>query len=62
MRKNNLFYGDLSMTSYFQYDEMTWDAVATLPRDTPLVLSLGLGYDPSTPLSTGFRFWIEHSG
>ena len=33
------------MTSYFQYDDMTWDKVAELPRDTPLVLPLGSGYD-----------------
>lgn len=33
------------MTTYFKYDEMTWDAVAELPRDTPLVLPLGAGYD-----------------
>lgn len=33
------------MTSYFSYDDMTWDAVADLPRDTPLVLPLGSGYD-----------------
>ncbi len=33
------------MTSFFQYDEMTWDKVAELPRDTPLVLPLGSGYD-----------------
>lgn len=32
------------MTSYFLYDEMTWDAVAALPRDTPLVLPLGANY------------------
>lgn len=30
---------------FFNYDEMTWDAVADLPRDTPLVLPLGSGYD-----------------
>jgi len=30
---------------YFQYDELTWDAVAELPRDTPLILPLGSGYD-----------------
>lgn len=29
----------------FNYDELTWDAVADLPRDTPLVLPLGSGYD-----------------
>jgi creatinine amidohydrolase len=33
------------MTRFFDYDEMTWDAVAALPRDTPLVLPLGSGYD-----------------
>lgn len=33
------------MTTYFNYDEMTWDAVAELPRDTPLVMPLGSGYD-----------------
>ena len=33
------------MTTYFNFDEMTWDAVAELPRDTPLVLPLGSGYD-----------------
>jgi creatinine amidohydrolase len=33
------------MTTFFNYDDMTWDAVAELPRDTPLVLPLGSGYD-----------------
>ena len=33
------------MTKFFNYDEMTWDAVAELTRDTPLVLPLGSGYD-----------------
>ena len=33
------------MTVFFKYDEMSWDAVAELPRDTPLVLPLGAGYD-----------------
>ena len=33
------------MATFFNYDEMTWDAVADLPRDTPLVLPLGAGYD-----------------
>ena len=33
------------MTTYFNYDEMTWDAVAGLPRDTPLILPLGFSYD-----------------
>ena len=35
------------MTTYFQYDVMTWDAVAELPRDTPLILPLGSGYELS---------------
>lgn len=34
------------MTVFFHYDELTWDAVAALPRATPLVLPLGSGYDP----------------
>src|SRR5215475_6797825 len=34
-------------TTFFYYDEMTWDAVAELPRDMPLVLPLGSGYDLS---------------
>ncbi len=33
------------MTTFFNYDELTWDEVAKLPRDTPLVLPLGSGYD-----------------
>jgi creatinine amidohydrolase len=32
-------------TLFFNYADMTWDAVANLPRDTPLVLPLGSGYD-----------------
>ena len=33
------------MTDFFPYDELTWPEVADLPRNTPLVLSLGSGYD-----------------
>lgn len=33
------------MTTHFNYDDLTWDVVADLPRDTPLVLPLGSGYD-----------------
>jgi creatinine amidohydrolase len=33
------------VAEFFNYDDMTWDAVAELPRDTPLVLPLGSGYD-----------------
>jgi creatinine amidohydrolase len=32
-------------TDFFNFDEMTWDAVAELPRDTLLVLPLGSGYN-----------------
>jgi len=32
-------------TTFFQYDELAWDAVVQLPRDVPLVLPLGSGYD-----------------
>ncbi len=31
--------------SFFKFDELTWDTVADLPRDTPLILPLGLGYN-----------------
>ncbi len=30
---------------FFNYDELTWDVVAELPRDTPLILPLGSGYN-----------------
>jgi creatinine amidohydrolase len=33
------------MADFFNYDDMTWDAVAELPRDTHLVLPLSSGYD-----------------
>lgn len=33
------------MTTYFNYSEMTWDAVDSLSRNTPLVLPLGSSYD-----------------
>ncbi len=32
-------------TEFFRFEEWTWDAVAALPRDTPLILPLGTGYD-----------------
>lgn len=47
------------MTEIFSYDEMTWDAVAELPRDTPLVLPFGSGYDPSTPLRTSLNLLAD---
>ena len=33
------------MTDFFNYENLTWDVVAELERDTPLVLPLGSGYD-----------------
>ena len=33
------------MTTFFEYSNMTWDAVAALPRNTALVLPLGSTYD-----------------
>ena len=30
---------------FFNYDELTWDVVAQLPRNTPLILPLGSGYN-----------------
>ena len=33
------------MTEFFKYDELTWPEVAELPRDVPLILPLGSGYD-----------------
>jgi creatinine amidohydrolase len=33
------------MSVFFNYDDMTWNAVADLSRDTPLILPLGSGYD-----------------
>ncbi len=32
-------------TDFFSYEELTWPDVAALPRDTPLIISLGEGYD-----------------
>lgn len=42
MRENN---NSKLTTRFFNYDDLTWDEVANLPRDTPLVLPLGSGYD-----------------
>ncbi len=33
------------MAEFFNYDELTWPEVAELPRDIPLILPLGTGYD-----------------
>jgi creatinine amidohydrolase len=43
---------------FFNYDELTWDAVAELPRDTPLVLPLGSGY-PATSLRTTWNLLVS---
>lgn len=46
-------------TPFFNYDELTWDEVAKLPRDVPLVLPLGSGYDTSTELSASHAQLLE---
>src|SRR5262245_39821442 len=33
------------MTTFFPHEELSWDEVAKLPRDTPIVLPLGSGYN-----------------
>jgi creatinine amidohydrolase len=33
------------MTTFFSYENLTWPEVADLPRDTPLVIPLGEGYN-----------------
>ena len=33
------------MTEFFAYEDLTWPEVADLPRDVPLILPLGSGYD-----------------
>jgi len=33
------------MADFFRYDELIWPEVAELPRDVPLILPLGTGYD-----------------
>ncbi|MGE5249644.1 MAG: creatininase family protein [Bacteroidota bacterium] len=35
------------MTDFFKFDELTWPEVADLPRDVPLILPLGTGWDLS---------------
>ncbi len=36
----------LAPEAWLNYGDLTWPEVAALPRDTPLVLPLGSGYDP----------------
>jgi len=36
------------MSEIFSYDERTWPEVAALPRNTPLIIPLGSGYDMDT--------------
>jgi creatinine amidohydrolase len=45
MSENNYSKLATRKTEFFNYDELTWDVVAGLPRDTPLVLPLGTGYN-----------------
>src|SRR5258706_14974521 len=45
MSKNLVSKLTTRRNTLFQYEELSWDEVADLPRDTPLVLPLGLGYD-----------------
>ncbi len=33
------------MSEFFEYQNLTWPEIAGLPRDTPLVIPLGEGYD-----------------
>jgi creatinine amidohydrolase len=49
------------MSRYFDYGELTWPEVAELPRDIPLVLPLGSGWDEkilSASLSNPPRFGL----
>jgi creatinine amidohydrolase len=41
------------MPDLFRFDEITWPEVAALPRQTPLILPLGGGLDPSPVLRAG---------
>ena len=49
------------MTEFFNYDELTWPEVAELPRDVPLILPLGRGYDfrRSWPLSSPIHHGLD---
>ncbi len=33
------------MTEFFRFDELTFPEVAALPREAPLILPVGLGYE-----------------
>ena len=33
------------MTDFFAFDELTWPEVAALPRNLPLIIPVGEGYD-----------------
>lgn len=43
--------GQNLMTAIFPFENLTWPEVAALPRETPLALPLGTGYDPSQIVS-----------
>jgi len=62
-----------SLTEIFHYENMTWPEVAALPRDTPLVIPLGVGYSqaemagalgnpPRAGLLPAFPYGWEGSG
>jgi creatinine amidohydrolase len=49
------------MPEIFPFDELTWPETAALPRDTPLVIPLGGGFDPqklAQPLSRPERIGL----
>lgn len=50
------------MSDFFAYDELTWPEVTELPRDVPLIIPLGSGYDASAPLSTGLSLLAASLG
>lgn len=46
-------------TDFFQFDKLTWDAAASLPRDTPLVIPFGSGFDASTPFNASLNLLAD---
>jgi creatinine amidohydrolase len=45
----------MTMPEFFRFDELTWPEVAALPRQTPLILPLGSGFDPSSIVKAGLE-------